>query len=245
MLAIETADGPVEALLATAPQGTGPGVLLFMDAFGLRPRIEELAAEIAGWGYTVLAPHVFHREGSVADLAPRDDLTTPEGRAAFFRSGGPRIARLTPDLAARDIDAYLAFLRGRPEVTPGPVGVVGFCMGARLAVRAAGLHPEVVAACAGFHGGGLVTDAPDSPHRVLAGARAEFVFGHADHDGSMTPQNVADLGAALDAAGLVARNEVYAGARHGYTMADSAAWDEHAYVRAFANLRDLLDRTLR
>lgn len=245
MLTIQTPDGPAEAILATPPQGSGPGVLFFMDAFGLRPRIEDMAHEIAGWGYTVLAPNVFHRAGTVADVGPKADLATAEGREASWKAAAGRVAALTPELAARDIDAYLAALRGRPEVTPGPVGVVGICMGARLAIRAAGAHPDEVAACAGFHGGGLVTDAPDSPHRVLAGARAEFVFGHADHDGSMTPQNVADLGAALDAAGLVARNEVYAGARHGYTMADSAAWDEQAYVRAFANLRDLLDRTLR
>jgi carboxymethylenebutenolidase len=244
MLSISGADGRAEAIVAMPPGGRGPGVLFFMDAFGLRPRIEEMAAEIADWGYVVLAPNVFYREGAVAELVPTGDLGTPEGRESFWRVAGPRIRHLTPDLAGRDIGAYLAALGGLPGVVPGPVGVVGFCMGARLAVRAAGGHPGVVAACAGFHGGGLATDAEDSPHRELATATAEFVFGHADHDRSMTAADVATLGAALAAAGVTARNEIYQGAPHGYTMADTSSWHEAAYLRAFANLKDLFARTL-
>jgi len=244
MLSITTTDGVAEAIVATPPGGSGPGVLFFMDAFGLRPRIEEMAAEIAGWGYVVMAPNVFYRDGDVAEVAPQGDLLTPAGREAFFAVAGPRIGHLTSELAVRDNDAYLAALRSLPEVTPGPVGVVGFCMGTRLAMRAAGRHPDEVAACAGFHGGGLITDAPDSPHLELATARAEFLFGNADNDGSMTVQNAADLDAALDAAHLTATNEIYEGAAHGYTMADTSSWNEAAFVRAFANLRALYARTL-
>jgi carboxymethylenebutenolidase len=245
MLSITTADGVAEAIVATPPGGSGPGVLFFMDAFGLRPRIQEMADEIASWGYVVLAPNVFYREGTAAELQPRVDLTTPEGAGAYFQTAGPRIGRLSADRAVKDNDAYLAALSSRPEVTPGPVGVVGFCMGARLAVRAAGRHPDLVAACAGFHAGGLVSDAPDSPHHELRTAKAEFVFGHADNDRSMTPANAALLGDELAAAGLTARNEIYEGAPHGYTMADTSSWNEAGFVRAFANLRDLFARTLR
>jgi carboxymethylenebutenolidase len=112
-------------------------------------------------------------------------------------------------------------------------------------MRAAGRHPDLVAACAGFHGGRLVTDAPDSPHLELATAKAEFVFGHADNDGSMTPQDSDALAAALAAAHLEATNETYEGAPHGYTMSDTSSWNEAAFVRAFDNLRDLYTRTLR
>jgi carboxymethylenebutenolidase len=245
MLNIKTSDGTAEAIVATPPSGSGPGVLFFMDAFGLRPRIQEMADEIAGWGYVVVAPNVFYRDGTAEEMAPHGDLRTPEGREAFFAVAGPRIGHLTPEMAVRDNDAYLAALRSLAGVGSGPVGVVGFCMGTRLAMRAAGSHPDVVAACAGFHGGGLVTDDPDSPHRQLATARAEFLFGHADNDRSMTPENAADLGAALDAAGLTATNEIYEGAPHGYTMSDTSSWNEAAFVRAFANLKDLYARTLR
>ena len=244
MLTITTSDGVAEAIVATPPQGTGPGVLFFMDAFGLRPRVQDMVEEIASWGYVVMAPNVFYRDGDAAEVAPQGDMTTPEGREAFFAVAGPRIGHLTSELAERDNDAYLAALRALPEVTAGPVGVVGFCMGTRLAMRAAGHHPEAVAACAGFHGGGLITDAPDSPHLELATAKAEFLFGHADNDGSLTPANAADLGEALDAAGLTATNEVYEGAPHGYTMSDTSSWNEAAFVRAFKNLNDLYGRAL-
>lgn len=244
MIDIEVNGAAVEAILATPPGGSGPGVLLFSDAFGLRPRIAEMASEIAGWGYVVLAPNVFYREGSVADLSVAEDLADPDGRHRLWRKVGPRVGRLSVERALPDIDGYVAALLARPEVTSPRIGVVGFCMGARLAVRAAGRRPETVAACAGFHGGGLVTDAPDSPHLALADATAEFVFGHADGDPSLTPQNCAELGAALTGAGLAARNEIYPGAAHGYTMADTSAWNEAAYDRAFTELRGLFDRTL-
>ena len=142
----------------------------------------------------------------------------------------------------RDIPSYLAALR--QHSAGDAVGVVGYCMGARLAVRAADLDPAVVAA-AGFHGGGLVTDDPDSPHRGLPQARAEFVFGHADQDRSMTPEAVAALGEALAAAGLTATNEIYPGSPHGYSMNDTSMYDEAGAERSFEELHALLDRTLR
>jgi carboxymethylenebutenolidase len=117
-------------------------------------------------------------------------------------------------------------------------------MGARLAVRTSGLRPDVVAACGGFHGGGLATEADDSPHRRLAQARAAYVFGHADHDRSMPPEAIERLDGALEDAGLQHVSEVYAGARHGYTMADTAAYDEAAAERHYRALEELLRRSL-
>jgi carboxymethylenebutenolidase len=238
--------GSAEAYVArpaSQDQPDLPGVLLFMDAIGLRPQIADMCQRIADWGHVVLAPNVFHRDGRAAELAPTADLRDPGERERFFAVAMPRVGALTPALAEQDIKVYLAALRALPGVTAGPVGATGYCMGARLSVRAANLD-EGVAAVGGFHGGGLVTDDPDSPHRGLGGARAEFVFGHADQDGSMPPEAVATLGEALSAAGLRARNEVYEGAAHGYTMADTAMYDEAATERHFAELRALLERRL-
>ncbi|MBO0845002.1 MAG: dienelactone hydrolase family protein [Nocardioides sp.] len=238
LIEIQTPDGPAEGYLT----GDGPGVLLFIDAFGVRPQIAEMADRIAAWGYTVLAPNVFHRDGSVEEIAPHTDLREPGEREKFFAVAGPRIARLTPDLARRDIPAYLEALHAQAEGER--VGVVGYCMGARLAVRAAALDPEVVAV-AGFHGGGLaVEDDPESPHRLLPGTHAEYVFGHADQDRSMDAAAVARLGEALHAAGLTATNEVYEGAAHGYSMADTSSYHERAAERSFEALHRLLERTL-
>ena len=242
-LTLTLPDGDAEAYLAAAPGGEpAPGVLFVIDAIGLRPRIEEMADRIASWGYTVLAPQVFFREGTAADLAPQGDLRDPGAREEFMGPAMARVRRLTPDLLARDLPAYLAALRALPEVAGEEVGVTGYCMGARIAVRAAGLDPAVVAV-GGWHGGGLVTDEPDSPHRALATARASFAFGHASHDRSMPPAAVAALGAALDEAGLTAVNEVFPGP-HGYSMADTAMYDEESTERHFASLRTLLDSTL-
>lgn len=244
LVEIPVPSGTAQAHVSGPPSGHGPGVLLFMDAIGIRPQIAAMCDRIASWGYVVLAPNVFHREGDVEALMPREDLTTPGGREAFLGEAMPRVGRLTTDVAEPDIAAYLAALHDLDGVDDGPVAVLGFCMGARLAVRAATGHPEDVVACAGFHGGGLVTDAPDSPHLGLARARAEFLFGHADNDRSMPPEAVEALGAALAEHGLTARNEVYAGAAHGYSMADTSVHDEAAAERAFHELEALLARTL-
>ena len=247
LLEIPAPDGTAEALVARPSSGGGPfpGVILYMDAFGLRPRIEEMAQRVADWGYVVLAPNVFYRDGTVAELAPKGDMATPEGRQAAGQAAFPRIGRLTAGKALADIDAWVAALRALDGVTPGPIGTFGYCMGARLAVRTATAHPEAVAACGGFHGGGLATDEPDSPHLGLGRARAQFVFGHADHDRSMDADAVDRLGKALKAAGLTASNEVYRGASHGYSMADTSAFHEAATERHFRELRALLDRTLK
>jgi carboxymethylenebutenolidase len=239
---IETSDGPAEAYLTRPDDAAHPGVLLYIDAIGLRPRIEEMADRIASWGYVVLAPNVFHRDGRAADLAPTTDLTVAENREKFFAAGvTDRVKALTPDKSDPDARVWVDALLQHAEA---PIGVIGYCMGARLATRTAGLRPDVVAAVGGFHGGGLVTEGRDSPHHLLADARAEFVYGHADGDRSMPRDAVEALGQALEEAGLRHSNEVYAGARHGYTMADTAPYDAAATERHFDALRDLLARTL-
>lgn len=244
MVSLSVPDGAAEAALSAPDDSAAyPGVLLLMDALGLRPRLIEIAETIASWGYLVLAPNVFYRNGSAEDVRPGHDLDTEERRRAFFAHAMPRIASLTAPLAQADLAAYLTALTTQARVRT-PVGVVGYCMGARLAMRAAVAHPDVVAACAGFHGGRLATDDQDSPHCGLPQARAEFLFGHADRDPSMNAAQVARLDQALADAGLVAATAVYPGARHGYTMSDTAVYDQGATERHFAELRGLLARTL-
>ncbi len=238
---IPTPGGVAEAHLARPDDRVHPGVLLYMDAIGLRPRIAEMADRIASWGYVVLAPNVFHRDGRVAELAPSADLTVPANRDAFFAGAMGRVRGLTRELSDPDARIWVAALL---EHARAPVGVVGYCMGARLAVRTAGLLPDTVAAVGGFHGGGLVTDDPGSPHRMIAGSRAAYCFGHADHDRSMPPEAVATLGATLAAAGVEHTNVVYTGATHGFTMADTAAYDEASTERHFLALAELFGRTL-
>ena len=245
---IEMDGGTCEAYVVrpeaeNVPAGDNPGVLFCIDAIGLRPRIAEMAQRIADWGYVVLAPNVLWRSGTVAETTPSTDLRQPGEREKFFEGAMGRVRALTPARAEADLRVYLETLRGLDGVSEGPVGATGYCMGARLAVRAANLDPEV-GAVGGFHGGGLVTDDDDSPHRGLGRADAEFYFGHADNDRSMPPEAVEALGQALEEAGLAATNDVYEGAAHGYTMSDTAMYDEAATERHFTELEDLFDRAL-
>ena len=238
---ISTPDGTAEAYLSG--RSGEPGVLFYVDAIGLRPQIEEMADRIASWGYVVLAPHVFYRDGSAADLAPQGDLRDRGAREAFFAGGVmDRVGALSPDRARTDATAWVAELQ--KHAGSGPIGVTGYCMGARLAVRTAGWFPGTVAAVGGFHGGRLVTDDPDSPHLAIAGSTAAYAFGHADQDSSMPVEQVEALEQALQAAGREHVNEIYTGTAHGYSMADTSSYDEAGTERHFRVLQELLGRTV-
>jgi carboxymethylenebutenolidase len=238
---ITTPDGVADAYLARPDDEPHPGVLFVMDAYGLRPTIDEMIGRIAADGYVVLAPNVFYRAGR-APVLPMPDLTDADQRANFFRSLRPLIEQLTPARLASDGRAYLDSLAR--AAAAGPVAITGYCMGARIGWRIAVSHPDRVAALAGFHVGGLVTDAPDSPHLSASELNAELYFGFADKDPSMTAEQIATLERALDDAGKSFRSDLYEGAQHGYTMADSAAHNADARERHFRELRALLERTV-
>ena len=238
---VPTPDGVADCYLSRpAGEGAHPGVLLMIDAIGLRPRIEEMADRIAAAGYVVLAPNVFYRAGR-APLWDTPELNDPDARAAFFATLGPVMSALTPEATAADGAAYLEQLG---TFTDGPVGITGYCLGGRLGWTIAAAQPERVAALGGFHTGRMVTDEQDSPHLLAPQVRAEVYWGHADQDGSMTPENIATLDQAMDDASVTHTTEVYTGAQHGYTMADMGAYDEAATERHFDALFSLLDRTL-
>jgi len=241
---IPTQDGVADAYLAHPDDGAAhPAVLLYMDAFGLRPRLSEMADRLVAAGYTVLVPNVFYRHGR-APVVDLPDFIDDDARPGLFGQLVPLIQGLTPEAADRDADAYLSWLAACPQASGGPIGVTGYCMGARLALRVAGSHPDRVAAAAGFHGGRLATDTPDSPHLLADRITAELYFGHADQDPSLPPEQIERLEKALTEAGVRHRAEVYAGAGHGYTMADTTVFDPQATERHWTALLDLLGRNL-
>ena len=243
-ITIDTPDGTADAFVAHPDDGERhPGVLLYMDAIGLRPVIHDMVRRLADAGYYVLAPNVLYRNGP-APVIDVPDLTVPDARAEFFADIMPMIAEHTADRVQSDADAYLDFLTSRPEVRRGPVAVVGYCMGAVIAVRTAAHRPTAVAAVAGFHPGRLVTDQPDSPHLLAPQLDAELLFGLAEHDESMPPDAVTAFTASLDAADVHHTSEVYPDTVHGFTMADTAAFNPEALQRHWDRLLPLLQRTL-
>ena len=238
---ITTRDGVADAYLSRARgrDGALPGVLFIMDAFGLRPRIEEMVDRIAARGFVVLAPNVLYRAGRASN-AEVPDLQDPAQRDPFFARLRPAMVELTPERIVSDGAAYLDYLAA---FASPPFAITGYCMGGRIGWRIAAADPERVAALAAFHAGGLVSDEEDSPHLSAGAISAELYLGHADNDQSMTPEHVAALEQALDQAGVRYRSELYEGAAHGYTMSDTAAYDEAAAERHFTELFALLDRT--
>ncbi|MEU5275373.1 dienelactone hydrolase family protein [Streptomyces asoensis] len=241
---ITTEDGVADAYLAHPGDGAPrPGVLLYQDAFGLRPHLRAMADRLAAAGYAVLVPNLFYRHGR-APLMELPEFIDPAARSEIFETLYPYVLGLTPELIVRDSDAYLRFMRESPLVADGPFGVTGYCMGARLTLPTAAAHPDRIAAVAGFHGSRLVTDAPDSPHLAAGRIRAEVYFGHADNDHGLPPEQIERFEEALTAAGVRHTCEVYTGSEHGFTQADTSAYDEKGAERHWAALLDLLKRTL-
>ena len=243
-LDVPAADGVADAYLVRPDSpGEVPGVLLFMDAFGLRPQIMQMAARIAGRGYAVLAPNLFYRDARSPLIEPAE-LADEERRGAAFGRLMPMIQGLTTERIAADTAAYLDFLTGQEGVASGPAGIVGYCMGGRNALVAVSALPDRFAALGSFHAGRVVTEGPDSPHRHVGSITAELYFGHADNDGSMTPEDIKALEQALDAAGVTYTSELYEGAPHGFTMADTAMHDPVGEQRHWKALFALLERAL-
>ncbi|CAL9614226.1 dienelactone hydrolase family protein [Streptomyces sp. enrichment culture] len=237
MLRIPTADGHADAF-AAFPDGGGrhPGVLMYADGFGIRPVLREMARELARHGYYVLVPNVFYRHGP----APVLDLPGhigEEDRPVLFARLMPLVKAHTTERVLRDADAYLAFLTARPEVSAGPVAVTGYCIGGLFAVRTAAAHTGQVAAVAGFHSP-VGAAGPDDLGRI----RARAHFGHAETD--LTPETLGDLNKALDAAGVEYTSEIYPDTIHGFTMADTDAFNPAALQLHWDRLLPLLASTL-
>ncbi|MGW5384417.1 dienelactone hydrolase family protein [Nocardia sp. NPDC003963] len=235
---IPTADGPADAFAAFPDRGEQhPGVLMYADAFGIRPALREMARELAGHGYYVLVPNYFYRHGP-APVVELPEYIGEESRAALTARLMPLIeAHIGGDRVLRDADAYLEFLTTRPEVGPGPIAVNGYCIGGLLATRTAAAHPGRVAALAAFHAP-VGADGPGSLHHLTA----RIHFGHAETD--LTPEALGELDHALDAAGVDYTSEIYPGTVHGFTMSDTAAFDSAALQRHWDRLLPLLSRTL-
>lgn len=244
LVTVPTPDGTADAYLAR-PEGGGPhpAVLMYMDGFGLRPHLKRMADRLAAAGHVVLVPNVFYRHGP-APVVELPEFINPAERPEILQELRPAAETLTPEAAVRDAGVYLDWLAESPLTTDGPAGVTGYCMGVGLALRTAGTYPDRVAAVAGFHGAYLATDAPDSPHLLADRITAELYLAHADQDSTNPAEQIDRLHKALAAAGVRHRGEVYSGAHHGFTQADTAMYDAEATERHWAALLELLGRTL-
>lgn len=240
-LDIRTADGVAHAWTYRGGEGPRPAVLLYPDAFGVRPAMHDMADRLARLGYLVLLPDVFYRAGTFPPFDIATVWSDPPERARLMAL----IRSLTPERVASDGAAYLDAIAARRDVRGDRIGVTGYCMGGRLAFLAAAQHPDRVRVAASFHGGGLVSDAPDSPHHLAGRVKASVYLGVADDDRSCTPEHQAALAAALGAAHVDYRIELYRGKRHGFAVADNVGpYDEEAAHRHWRRLEAFFGETL-
>jgi len=218
-LSIETPDGSCDAAFIHPATGVHPGVLIWPDAFGLRPAMREMARRLAGDGYAVLVPNPFYRlvKAPLYDTAANVDFSDPATRAKL----GPLMASVNAAGAAeKDAAVHVAFLDAQRQVDRSrKIGAQGYCMGGALVLRTAAAVPDRIGAAASFHGGGLVTDKPDSPHLLAPRIRARTYVGVAANDDQRQPEAKDKLRAAFAAARVPTEIEVYP-ARHGWCVAD-------------------------
>lgn len=241
-IVIPAADGSIDAHLfrPDGVAGDRPVVILLTDIRGSRPVYEDLAAHIADADHAVLLPNVYYRSAPAPQVvpgAPFDDET--RARLQGYR------ALLTPEAQARDFTAYVEALDKLEGIDASRIGTVGYCMTGSFALRLAAQYPDRVRSAASFHGGNLaVADDPASPHLLAGRIKARLHIGHADQDASAPPEQIAALDRALADAGVDFTTEFYAGARHGFSTPDSAAYDAAASERHLRRLLTLFAETL-
>lgn len=234
---IKTVDGSCDAALFHPRVGAHPGVLIWTDIFGLRPTFREFGRRLAAQGYTVLIPNPFYRtaKSPVIEDVSSFDWQNPTDRAKLQAFTGPLNA---PGAAAADAKAYVAYLDSQPQVDRAKkIGTQGYCMGGPLVVKTAAAVPDRIGAGASFHGGGLVTDKPDSPHLLAPLIKASMSFAVAASDDAQQPDAKGKLREAFAAAHVAAVIEVYPGTQHGWCVPDMPLQNGKAiYDRADAEL---------
>jgi carboxymethylenebutenolidase len=214
---VTTPAGVCDAALIHPPKGSWPGVILFADVFGLRPTMRDMAKRLAADGFTVLVPNPFYRTSKPPGLSIDIDFNNPADRAKIDVLRAP----LTNDAVMQDATAYVTFLDSQASVNKkAKMGVFGYCMGGPMTMQAAAANPDRIGAGASFHGGGLVTDKPDSPHLLVPKIKAQYYFGIAMNDDQRQPDAKTKLDEAFKAAHLQAKIEVYDGCLHGWCVKD-------------------------
>ena len=218
---IKTPDGTCDAAFIHPASGAHPAVIIWPDAFGLRPSMRDMAKRLAAAGYSVLVPNPFYR---VAKSPVFEDASKVN-----FQTERPKITPLMASIQAdgtveRDAPAFIAWLDAQKEVDRNKkIGTQGYCMGGGLVVRTAAAMPGRVGAGASFHGGGLVTDRPNSPHLLAPKIKARMYFGIATNDDMQQPDAKTKLKESFDAAKVPAEVEVYSMAQHGWCVPDMPA----------------------
>ena len=235
---IMTPDGVADCYFVHPTSGAHPGVLIWPDAFGLRPAKKQMGRRLAESGYSVLVVNQYYR-------TQRAPIVNTTDFAAVRDTLVPLMGSLNADTQTRDAMAFIRFLDTQPAVDRSrKMGTMGYCMGGPFTMRTAAAVPDRVGAAASFHGGGLVTDQADSPHLLVPEMKAQYLFAIAENDDNNQPEAKDVLRDAFSQAGLRAEIEVYAGAMHGWCPPDSTVYHEAQAERAWSRLLALFENAL-
>jgi carboxymethylenebutenolidase len=233
---ITTPDGTAEAYFVRPATGTAPGVLVWPDIFGLRPAFRQMGKRLAGSGYAVVVVNQFYRARKLP-IAP-NGATTPILELL------PLAQALNETTHMTDPKAFVAWLDNQPSVAKDrKIGTQGYCMGGPMAFRTAAAMPDRLGAVASFHGGGLVTEQPNSPHLQASKTKAQFLIAVASNDDARSPNEKNVLKETFENAKLPAEIEVYSGA-HGWCPPDSRVYNEPDAEKAWARLLALYGKAL-
>jgi carboxymethylenebutenolidase len=240
-LEVETPDGEADCHFVHPSTGVHPGVLIWPDALGLRTAFRQMASRLAESGYSVLVVNPYYRTKQAPILPEGADFSDEKTRETV-RS---MMATLSAETQTTDAKALVDFLDAQASVDKGrKLGTTGYCMGGRMTLRAAAARPDRIGAAASFHGGGLVTDSPDSPHLLVPKIRARYLFAIAENDDERQPEAKNVLRETFAKADLPAEIEVYEGALHGWCPPDSPVYNEAQAERAWSRLLALFGAAL-
>ena len=235
---VTTPDGVCDSYFVHPASGAHPGVLIWPDAFGLRPAMRQMARRLAESGHSVLVVNQYYRTQKAPIVESTDFGAARDTLMPLMRS-------LNADTNVRDAKAFVSFLDSQSSVdNDRKMGTMGYCMGGPMTMRTAAAAPDRVGAGASFHGGGLVTDQPDSPHLLVPQMKAHYLFAIAENDDQRQPEAKDALREAFEAAGLPAEIEVYEGAMHGWCPPDTQVYNEAQAERAWSRLLALFESAL-
>jgi carboxymethylenebutenolidase len=234
---VTTPDGTADCYFVHPSTGAAPAVLFWPDIFGLRPALRTMGKRLAESGYSVLVVNPFYR----TKKAP----TAPNGATTPIADVMPLARSLNETTHMSDAKAFIGWLDAqKPVDTKRKVGTQGYCMGGPIAFRTAAAVPDRVGAVASFHGGGLVIDAPNSPHLQASKTHAQFLIAIAENDDQRAPNDKTVLKETFAKANLPAEIEVYAGAAHGWCPPDSRVYNEAQAEKAWSRLLALYGKAL-
>ncbi len=238
---IKTPDGTADSYFVHPVKGKHPGVLIWPDIFGLRPTFKQMATRLAESGYSVLVINPFYRTQKAPTAPEHPDFNDPPTRQALMALAGT----LNPTTAVTDAKAFVPYLDAQPSVDKKrKMGTTGYCMGGPFVFRTASTFADRVGAAATFHGGGLVTDKPDSPHLLIPRMKAHFLIAIAENDDQRQPEAKTVLREAFAKAKLPAEVEVYAGTMHGWCPPDAAVYNQTQAEKAWSRMLALFGSSL-